>query len=92
MKPIQIHIGRSKKEGGNVDFASEEEDERDLCNRDPCRSEPHTLPVICIVNNGSSCQEEGDDSPVYKYNQQRPQRWRSQPHPAWTSEADHLRI
>ena len=64
MKPVHIDIGGSEKETGNVDFASQQKDKRDLCDRHPRRSESHALPVICIVDDGACCQEHGNNNPV----------------------------
>ena len=72
MKPVHINIGGSEKETGNVDFASQQKDKRDLCDRHPCRSEAHALPVICIVDDRPCCQEQGNDNPVCEYDQRRP--------------------
>lgn len=92
MKPVHIDIGGSEKETGNVDFASQQKDKRDLCDRHPRRSESHALPVICIVDDGACCQEHGNNNPVCEYDQRWPQRRRTQPPPTWPSEADCLRI
>lgn len=92
MKPIHIKIRGPEKEASNVDFASQEIDERDLCDRHPCGPKAHALPVICIVDNRPGGQEQGNDNPVCEYDQRRPQRRRTQPHPAWPGKADHLRI
>ena len=81
MKPIQIHVRGSEKEAANIDFASQEKDERDLSDRHPCCSESHTLPVICVVNDRPDCEEQGDDNPVCEYDQRRPKRRRTPPRP-----------
>lgn len=92
MKPIHINVRGPKEKAGNVDFSSRQKDEWYLSNGDPGRSESHTFPVVCILDDRPSCQKQSNDSPVCDDDQQRTQRWRTEPGQIWMSEAYHPRI
>ena len=47
MKPLRIYIRETKKEADNVDFASQENDQRALRDRHPYRS----LSILCAPSN-----------------------------------------